>query len=138
MVDPLTPLELLAAAQVAVLGTVAPDGRPRLVPVTYAIVGESVVIAIDHKPKTTTRLARLADIERDPKVTLLAHHYEADWSQLWWVRADGTAIVRDRPPPEVITALTAKYSQYRAQPPIGEIIDITVERWSQWPAASVD
>src|SRR5262249_12517357 len=45
-----------AAARVARLATVAADGRPHLVPVTFAVRGDVLVTAVDHKPKRTTRL----------------------------------------------------------------------------------
>ena len=55
--------------------------------------GDVVVGAVDHKPKSTTRLARLADIARTGRATLLVDHYEDDWSRLWWVRISGPAAV---------------------------------------------
>ena len=73
------------------LATVRPDGSPRLVPITFALLGELLCFAVDEvKPKRDARLARLGDIARDPRVTLLVDHYDADWRALWWVRIDGT------------------------------------------------
>ena len=47
--------------------------------------------AVDEvKPKRDTRLARLDDITREPRVGLIVDHYDADWSPLWWVRIDAT------------------------------------------------
>jgi PPOX class probable F420-dependent enzyme len=81
----------VVAAPVARLATVRPDGSPRLVPITFALLGELLCFAVDEvKPKRDARLARLGDIARDPRVTLLVDHYDADWSALWWVRIDGT------------------------------------------------
>ena len=54
-----------------------------------------LVTAIDGKPKKRTTLARIENIARDPRVTLLAHLYEEDWSKLWWVRVDGTASIEE-------------------------------------------
>ena len=107
-------LELLEESRVARLGTIAPDGRPRLVPVCYALVGETVFIAIDEKPKRGGRLARLRDIERDPRVTLLADRYEEDWARLAWVRIEGRATVLERGDehPVALEALRARYPQY--------------------------
>ena len=80
------------------LGTIAPDGRPRLVPCCFAIIdgahGPLVVTPIDDKPKRSSdpmSLARVRDIERDPRVTLLADHWDEDWSRLAWLRIDGLA-----------------------------------------------
>src|SRR4051795_978279 len=80
-----------AAAHVARLATAGTDGRPHLVPVVFALDGDTLYTAVDDvKPKATTRLRRLANIAANPAVALLADHYEDDWSALWWVRADGT------------------------------------------------
>ena len=85
--------ELLGSARVARLATVAPDGRPSVVPVCFAIGGETIYHAVDHKPKTTRALARLDHVRAEPRAALLADHYAEDWSALWWVRADGVARV---------------------------------------------
>ncbi|MEO9255129.1 MAG: pyridoxamine 5'-phosphate oxidase family protein, partial [Tepidiformaceae bacterium] len=54
-------LELIAEARRGVLGTIAADGRPKLVPVCYAFEDGRFGIAIDEKPKRSTNLARLAN-----------------------------------------------------------------------------
>ncbi|MEU3270090.1 TIGR03668 family PPOX class F420-dependent oxidoreductase [Saccharomonospora sp. NPDC006951] len=124
-----------AAARVARLATVDETGSPHLVPVTFAVLGDRVVFAIDAKPKSTTNLRRLRNIARNPAVAVLADHYDEDWSLLWWVRADGTATVftgsgRDEP----IAALIAKYAQYAGQPPRGPVVSIAVTTWRGWAA----
>ncbi|MFB6726336.1 TIGR03668 family PPOX class F420-dependent oxidoreductase [Kribbella sp. NPDC056345] len=122
-----------AAARVARLATVGADGVPHLVPVTFAVAGDEVFIAIDHKPKTTLNLRRLRNIAANPAVTLLVDEYDDDdWTQLWWVRADGTARVLHEPPGPV---LLAKYPQYVADPPRGPVIAVQVARWSGWTFA---
>jgi PPOX class probable F420-dependent enzyme len=122
-----------AAARVARLATIGPDGRPHLVPITFAAIdADTIVTAVDHKPKRTTALQRLANIERDPRVAVLADHYDDDWSKLWWVRADGVArVLRD----SAAAQLADKYPQYRDRPPSGTVIVIEVERWSGWASA---
>jgi PPOX class probable F420-dependent enzyme len=128
-----------AAAQVARLATVGADGTPHLVPICFAVAGDRIVTAVDHKPKRTAQLRRLANIAANPSVSLLADHYEADdWSALWWVRADGTARVLAPGSPgtaAVVAALVERYPQYVAQPPAGPVIEIAVTRWSGWRAA---
>ena len=66
-----------AAAQVARLATVGADGSPHLVAICFAVEGDRIVTAIDHKPKRTTRLRRLANIAANPSVSLLVDHYDA-------------------------------------------------------------
>jgi PPOX class probable F420-dependent enzyme len=127
------------AAPVARLATVSPTGRPHLVPVTFALDsdGDQVYTAVDAKPKTTTQLQRLRNIQAHPRVALLADHYADDWTQLWWVRADGAAAVLDaaaRAGP--LRLLAARYPQYAAQPPAGPVIAIQVDRWTGWAAAA--
>jgi PPOX class probable F420-dependent enzyme len=117
------------AARVARLATVAPDGSPHLVPVVFAVDGDTLLTAVDHKPKATTRLRRLANIAAEPRVTLLVDEYDDDWSRLWWARADGTAQVHDAHP---LAPLVEKYDAYRDRTPTGPVIVVSVERWSGW------
>ncbi|MEV1170418.1 TIGR03668 family PPOX class F420-dependent oxidoreductase [Nonomuraea sp. NPDC049784] len=120
--------------RVARLATVSGDGTPHLVPVTFAVVADQVVTAIDHKPKTTTDLRRLRNVRENPRVSLLADHYEDDWTRLWWARADGLArVVQEGPEREpAIDALAAKYGQYREHRPDGPVILVDVTRWTGW------
>ncbi|HEY5143568.1 MAG TPA: TIGR03668 family PPOX class F420-dependent oxidoreductase [Solirubrobacteraceae bacterium] len=132
---------LVAGARVARLATTGLDGRPHVVPLTFALLGDGrIVSAVDHKPKRTSALRRLANIAADPRVALLADHYEEDWSQLWWARADGTARVvaldADRAlAAQALGALAARYPAYAERPPQGPLVVIAVERWSGWRAA---
>ncbi|HEY7723073.1 MAG TPA: TIGR03668 family PPOX class F420-dependent oxidoreductase [Pedococcus sp.] len=129
--------ERFAAAPVARLATVTAAGRPHLVPVAFVLVGDTVWTAVDQKPKTTRSLHRLANIEAHPRVSLLADHYDDDWSRLWWVRADGHASVVELAGTDATAALSslvAKYPQYRADPPTGPLIRIAVDTWRSWSA----
>jgi PPOX class probable F420-dependent enzyme len=125
-------------ARVARLATVRPDGRPHVVPVTFAAEADAVWSAIDHKPKRTTRLQRLANIAANPAVSVIVDHYDEDWQTLWWVRADGTARIVEAGPEraEAVAHLQAKYAQYRQHPPTGPVIAIAVDRWATWSAGS--
>jgi PPOX class probable F420-dependent enzyme len=126
-----TPAELFASVPVARLATVGPDGRPHLVPIVFAVAGDLIYSSVDAKPKRTRKLRRLANIAANPRVSVLADHYEDDWSRLWWVRADGVARVVDESP-EALTALADRYEQYRSAPPAGPFVEITVDRWTAW------
>jgi PPOX class probable F420-dependent enzyme len=109
------------------------NGRPHVVPICFAIDGDTVYTAVDEKPKRTRRLKRLANIEANPYVEVLIDHYEDDWSRLWWVRLRGVArIVED---PHAVELLAAKYPQYREQPPAGPVIAVTIEERSTWTAS---
>lgn len=123
-----------AAARVARLATVRPDGSPRLVPVTFAVVDGLVASAVDTvKPKRDTRLARLTDVEGDPRVGLLADEYDEDWSRLWWVRLDGTAALRSEWP-AAVEALRAKYEMYQDAPFAPPYLEVRPSRWTGWSA----
>jgi PPOX class probable F420-dependent enzyme len=113
-----------AAARVAHLGTVRPDGTPHLVPVTFAVDDDVIYTAVDAKPKRT-------------RCTLLVDHYDDDWSRLWWVRADGDAAVFDSPDSShpAFALLAARYAAYAVASPHGPLIVISVSRWVGWSAA---
>ncbi|PJE08658.1 TIGR03668 family PPOX class F420-dependent oxidoreductase [Mycobacterium sp.] len=125
-----------AGSPVARLATVAPDGTPHLVPVVFAVDGDVIYTGVDAKPKKTRRLRRLANIEHNPAVSLLVDHYAPDWSQLWWVRVDGTATVATEGD-AVRTGyrlLLAKYPQYQSVPLDGPVIVVSATRWLGWHA----
>ena len=127
-----------AAAPVARLATADAQGRPHLVPITFAVVGDVVYSAVDSKPKRTTALRRLANVRANPHVAALVDEYDDDWSRLWWARADGLARVVEATDAEGRTAidhLTRRYPRYRTQPPGGPVLAIDVDRWSGWSAA---
>jgi PPOX class probable F420-dependent enzyme len=127
-------LARVAGARVGSLGTIRPDRTPHLVPMVFALTDGSVVTAIDWKPKGAGRLQRLANIDANPTVSFLVHHYSEDWSELWWVRVDGIATIHLSGPvwEEAVAALQAKYDQYRERPPQGEVISIAPTRVSSW------
>ena len=125
-----------AAAPVARLATVTPQGHPHVVPIVFAADGEVIYTAVDGKPKSTQRLRRLANIAANPSVSVLVDHYADDWSQLWWVRADGVAsIVSDGPEfDRGLALLRAKYPQYESVSLNGPALVVTVQKWTSWPA----
>jgi PPOX class probable F420-dependent enzyme len=136
-VDATTMRRRVESARVAHLATVGADALPHLVPVCFAVEGDTVYSAVDHKPKRGTQLRRLDNLRTTGHACLLVDQYGEDWSTLWWVRLDGRGRVTGNPR-EVALALAAlgdKYSQYAVQPPGGPIIAIQVTRWSGWSAA---
>lgn len=127
---------LVAAARVGRLATVGADQRPHAVPVCYALRGDTVYSAVDHKPKRSRRLRRVSNLEENGRACLLVDRYGEDWSGLWWVRLDGTGRVVDDPGEgaRAVAALVDKYPQYRDRPPDGPVIAIDITRWSGWSA----
>jgi PPOX class probable F420-dependent enzyme len=124
-----------AAARVARLATASADGTPHLVPVVFAIEGDRVYTAVDAKPKRTRSLRRLANVIDNPRVCLLADHYEEDWTALWWVRADGAGRVLADDDPEAAQGRDLLAARYPQQTGAGTVLVIDVERWSGWSAA---
>jgi len=124
-------------AMVARLATVGRDGRPHIVPITFALDDDTIYFAVDFKPKTTADLQRLRNIEANPSVSVLVDHYEDDWTKLWWVRVDGGArIVIDGEVFEKgIALLTQRYAPYRSVRPVGPVVAIAVERMTGWSAS---
>jgi PPOX class probable F420-dependent enzyme len=127
---------LLERTRVATLATVLADGRPHLVPVVFALAGIDLVTAVDGKPKKGKVLARIENIVRDPRVTLLAHRYEEDWSKLWWVRVDGRASLEESGETfaHALNSLRNRYPQYESVDLTGPVIRITVENTTTWEA----
>lgn len=130
--------ERLAGARVARLATVDASGHPHIVPVCFALAGDTIYSAVDHKPKRTERLRRLDNVRANPQAAVLADHYDdGDWRSLWWVRADGTARILDTPAgaaeaEQARELLSARYPQYRRRPPAGPVLALDVRRWSGW------
>jgi len=123
----------LDGARVARLATVDPRGRPHVVPISFALDGDTLYTAVDEKPKRTRELQRLRNIRANPQVEVLIDHYEEDWSGLWWVRLRGTArIVDDR---RAMELLAAKYPQYRERIPAGPVIAVSIEERIEWTAS---
>jgi PPOX class probable F420-dependent enzyme len=125
-----------AAARVARLATVRPDGGPHLVPVVFVLEGDTVWLVVDEKPKRHRRLQRVVNIHAEPRVSLLADSYDEDWNRLWWVRADGRARIvgEGHELDRAVSLLLDRYPQERGQPPKGPALAVEVERWRRWSA----
>ncbi|MFC0530117.1 TIGR03668 family PPOX class F420-dependent oxidoreductase [Phytohabitans kaempferiae] len=126
-----------AAARVATLATVDGAGAPHLVPVTFVLDGDTIWSAVDAKPKRHTALRRLDNIRANPRVSLLAQHWDEDWSALWWARADGLAMVTEASSAveHAVALLRAKYTQYQTVDVHGPVIEVAVHAWHGWSAA---
>jgi len=128
---------LLEDSPVARLGIADDEGNPRVLPVTYAILGNAIVTAIDHKRKSVPadRLARVRWLKARPRAALTVDHYEDDWSELRWVQALGPiAIIEAAKAPDAVAALTARYPAYRDRPPGGPVLSLEPDRLLWWQA----
>ncbi len=126
----------IAAARVARVATIDPDGRAHLVPIVFAVDGDTLYSAVDRKPKRSSKLRRIENARARPDVTVLVDHYDDDWSRLWWIRLRGRARVletgdeRER----ALTLLGEKYPQYRDEPPDGPVLAVDVTEVREWSA----
>jgi PPOX class probable F420-dependent enzyme len=122
--------QIVAEARRAVLATVDGEGRPHVVPVCYAIRADELVTAIDHKPKSGRKLARVANIEANGRAAVLLDRWSEEWHRLGWVMVRGTA--RLEQPGSADAQLLQRYRQYREAPPRGPVIAVRPEHISWW------
>jgi PPOX class probable F420-dependent enzyme len=129
--------ERVAAARVARLATIDRDGRPHLVPIVFALDGDTLYTAVDAKPKRSRRLRRIENARERPDVTVLVDHYDDDWNRLWWVRLRGRARVLDagEEAERALELLAAKYAQYDRERPARPVLAVDVIDWRGWAAA---
>ena len=118
------------------LATTDPDGRPHLVPIVFALDGDTLYTAVDNKPKRSRTLRRIENARARPEVTILVDHYEEDWGHLWWIRLRGRARVLDdgEERERGLELLREKYPQYRAEPPDGPVLAVDVTEVREWTA----
>jgi PPOX class probable F420-dependent enzyme len=127
--------DLLQSARVGRLGLLDDDGRPRVLPVTFAVAEGALWTAVDSKPKRGEP-ARVRFLRERPHAALTVDHYDDDWDRLAWVQALGTVAVLDTGDAQPgLGALTAKYAQYRDERPPGPVLRLDVERAICWRAA---
>jgi PPOX class probable F420-dependent enzyme len=147
-------LAFLTTARRATLATIAPSGRPRLVPMCFVVLDGRVddpirlVSPIDDKPKATAdwrSLARIRDILARPATTLLVDRWSEDWTRLGWLRLECHAEVVDASLAKAIerataiAALRAKYPQYREHTLEDRpLLRFSVERIVTWGALDAD
>jgi PPOX class probable F420-dependent enzyme len=78
--------------RVARLATADAKGVPHVVPVCYAIIGDSLYITIDEKPKRTdVPMKRLRNIAENPEIAVTIDRWDEDWTRLAWVMLRGRA-----------------------------------------------
>ena len=129
----------LRRRRVAHLATADAAGTPHVVPVCFALAGETIYIAIDRKPKSGTPLKRLRNIAENPSVALCADHYDdTDWSRLCWVMVRGRAELLESGDEhdDAQRRLRAKHRQLRAMDLAAlPVIAIRIDRVTGWNAA---
>jgi PPOX class probable F420-dependent enzyme len=127
----------LDAQRVARLATADAAGRPHVVPICYALTGDTVYFTIDEKPKKkpAAGLKRLANLRANPFAALVVDRYDEDWSRLGWVMLQGRAEVLDSGPEHDLAQATlrARYPQLATMRIEGlPVVSVRVDRVSSW------
>jgi PPOX class probable F420-dependent enzyme len=127
---------LVAHARVGRLGLIDDAGRPRVLPVTYAVHGAAIWSAVDRKPKRPGEPARLRWLRRRPDTALTVDRYSDDWDELAWLQVLGRVeLLAAADAPDAIAALAAKYAPYRVEPPPGPLLRLAPQRLVCWQAS---
>jgi PPOX class probable F420-dependent enzyme len=132
----------LAQQRVAHLATADRRAVPHVVPVCFAVAGETLYITIDEKPKRdpATALKRLKNIAENPAVAVIVDRYDEDWARLGWVMLRGHAkILREGQEHQDAQALLrARYPQLAAmQIATYPVIAVRIEQTRSWGDLSV-
>jgi PPOX class probable F420-dependent enzyme len=108
----------LEAHRVARLATADARARPHVVPICYALAGDTLYFTIDEKPKKRpgASLKRLTNLRENPFAALVVDRYDEDWSRLGWVMVQGRAEILDAGPEHdrAQATLRARYPQLAA------------------------
>ena len=107
----------LTTSRVGRLATADARGEPHLIPVCYAVLGNSAYITVDEKPKRTDiPLKRIRNIRENPAVALTVDRWDEDWSRLAWVMLRGRADILDAGAEHdaAQALLLGRYPQYRS------------------------
>lgn len=129
---PLSVRALFDLERRGVMSTVGADGSAHSVPVVFALVGDEIVSPIDHKPKSGKLMARVRNLARDPRVTLLVDHWDEEWARLAWVMVRGTARLDETYPDAVLHALNDRYPQYEVDERHDALIRIRPQGFVWW------
>jgi PPOX class probable F420-dependent enzyme len=136
MHDPSVLRARVSQSRVARLATIGPDGKPHLVPIVFALDGDTLYSAVDAKRKRSRTLRQIENARRNPDVSILVDEYDEDWSRLWWIRLRGRARVLDEgeEASHALVLLTAKYDQYQESPPGTPVLAVDIDEWRGWDA----
>lgn len=126
----------LDGQRVGHLATADRGGAPHVVPVCFAVRGDTLYIAIDGKPKQAgAKLKRLRNIEENDAVAFVVDRYGEDWTRLGWVMLRGRAeILAEGSEHDAAQALVrVRYPQLRpmrieALP----VIAVRIEKATRW------
>ena len=127
----------LIGQRVARLATADAAGQPHVVPICYALRGNTVYFTIDEKPKKKpgARLKRLANLRENPSAALVVDRYDEDWSRLAWVMVQGRAEVLEAGSEHDLAqaSLRARYPQLATMRIEGlPVVAVRVDHVASW------
>jgi Predicted flavin-nucleotide-binding protein len=133
-------VKLIKNTSIGYLATAASNLQPYMTPVVYIIQNENVYVPLDEKPKTVSisELKRVKNIQENPKVCFLVHHYDEDWTKLWFVMITGYASLLDSTSEKLTTIhnkFLSKYSQYNKIGLANFYIKIRINKTIYWKYA---
>ncbi len=125
------------AQRVGRLATADARGNPHVVPVCFALSGDTLYITIDEKPKreSSRPLKRLRNLMDNPSTAFVADRYDENWTQLGWVMLHGRAeiLLDGTEHDQAQVLLRERYLQYRTMQLAGlPVIALRVERVTSW------
>jgi putative heme iron utilization protein len=137
--DEATALARLREHDHAVLATLHPERGVDTVPVVYAVDDAGYVgVPIDRvKPKASVQLQREANLDADPRASLMAQCWDRDdWARLWWVRVELRWEGSEHERADVLADLLAlRYPQYRDKP-FARVLVFRIDSISGWSASA--
>jgi PPOX class probable F420-dependent enzyme len=127
----------VADARVARVGTIDERGRVHLVPVVFAVDGDTWYSPSDAGDRPAKRLRNLLN---DPRVSILIDVYDEAWANVWWVRLRGRGRVVAFPAESELARrlLREKYPQFANTPSdegAGPIMAVDLDAWAGWAYA---
>ena len=131
--------ELVMNQSIARLATSTSNGEPYLIPITFILDADRIVIVIDDKPKSEGPLRRVKNIRQNSSVAVLFDRYEDDWNQLWWLLIRGSGEIlefddfSDEQQSNIPIVFKKKYHQYKELNfKVKTFISITINTVSSW------
>jgi PPOX class probable F420-dependent enzyme len=134
-------IKLIRNIPVGYLATAASNLQPYATPVVFVVKNDYVYVPLDQKPKSVTisNLKRIKNIQENPKVCFLVHHYDQDWTKLWFVMMTGCAtLVDDKSKTSGVNfkaihkQLLGKYLQYKIIDTSNFYIGIRIDKSTCW------
>lgn len=126
------------------LATAASNLQPYATPVVFILHNGKIYVPLDQKPKAVSisKLKRVKNIQENPKVCFLVHHYDEDWTRLWFVMISGYATLVNGSLETIRTELKtihnkflSKYSQYNKISVGNFYIRIRINKTAYWKYA---